>query len=198
MTYFQTHFNTPVEARLEDLNPQNLIIFSIISNLLVPTDNHRINANKMELYLFYCFLEKIRIDFGFVMCKFLLKISTDSRRKLFYEKFLTPIFAHFKIRFTGKSPKKSASTVFSKAYFERKYLKFFMVNGATRKLFWSLGERIIMKHLSPLGLLEISPCMSHPSLSILEGQPLSPLHLTLRSFFCLRTSNNTSYSLKMI
>ena len=59
MTYFQSHFNTPAEARLEDLSPQNLIIFTIISNLLVPTDGHRTDANKMELYLFYCFLEKI-------------------------------------------------------------------------------------------------------------------------------------------
>ena len=59
------------------------------------------------------------------MCKFLLKISSDSRRKLSYEKFLTPIFNHFEIPFTGKSPKESASTVFSKAYFERKNLKFF-------------------------------------------------------------------------
>ncbi|CDP19765.1 unnamed protein product [Coffea canephora] len=125
MSYFQTHFNTPAEARLEDLKPQNLIIFSIISNLLVPTDGHRTDANKMELYLFYCFLEKIRIDFGFVMCKFLLKISTDSYKKLSYGKFLTPIFAHFKIPFTGKSPNESASTIFSKTYFERKNLRFF-------------------------------------------------------------------------
>nr|XP_027127763.1 nucleolar and coiled-body phosphoprotein 1-like [Coffea arabica] len=56
---------------------------------------------------------------------FLLKISTDSRRKLSYGKFLTPIFAHFEIPFSEKSPKDSASTVFSKAYFERKNLKFF-------------------------------------------------------------------------
>ena len=53
MTYFQTHFHTSVEAKLEDLTPQNLIIFTVISNLLVPTDGHRIDANKMELYLFY-------------------------------------------------------------------------------------------------------------------------------------------------
>ena len=119
LTYFQTHFNTPAEAKLEDLSPQNLIILSIISNLLVPTDDYRTDANKMELYLFYCFLEKIRIDFGFVICKFLLKINTDSRRKLFYGKFLIPIFAHFNIPFTGVSPKESASTIFSKAYFER-------------------------------------------------------------------------------
>ena len=125
MTYFRTHFNTPAEARLEDLSPQNLIIFTIVSNLLVPTDGHRTDANKMELYLFYCFVEKIRINFGFGMCKFLLNISTDSRRKLSYEKFLTPIFAHLEIPFTGKSPRDSASTVFSKAYFERKNLKFF-------------------------------------------------------------------------
>ncbi|XP_027173728.1 nucleolar and coiled-body phosphoprotein 1-like [Coffea eugenioides] len=56
---------------------------------------------------------------------FLLKISTDSRRKLSYGKFLTPIFAHFEIPFSEKSPKDSASTVFSKAYFERKNLRFF-------------------------------------------------------------------------
>ena len=55
MTYFQTHFNTPTEAKLEDLSPQNLIIFLIISNLLVPTNGHRTDANKMELYLFYYF-----------------------------------------------------------------------------------------------------------------------------------------------
>ena len=61
MTYFQSHFNTPAEARLEDLSPQNLIIFTIISNLLVPTDGHRTDANKMELYLFYCFLEKFEL-----------------------------------------------------------------------------------------------------------------------------------------
>ena len=97
----------------------------MILNQLVPTDGLRIDVNKIELYLFYCFLEKLRIDFGFVMCKFLLKISTDSHRKLSYEKFLTPIFAHFKIPFTRVSPKASASTVFSKAYFERKNLKFF-------------------------------------------------------------------------
>ena len=59
MTYFQSHFNTPVEARLEDLSPQNLIGFTIILNLLDPTDGHRTDANKMKLYLFYCFLEKI-------------------------------------------------------------------------------------------------------------------------------------------
>ena len=69
MTYFQTHFNTPADVKLEDLNPQNLIIFTIISNLLVSTNGHRIDANKMEFYLFYCFVEKVRIDFGFVMCK---------------------------------------------------------------------------------------------------------------------------------
>ncbi|XP_027168756.1 nucleolar and coiled-body phosphoprotein 1-like [Coffea eugenioides] len=56
---------------------------------------------------------------------FLLKISTDSRRKLSYGRFLTPIFAHFEIPFSGKSPKDSASSVFSKAYFERKNLTFF-------------------------------------------------------------------------
>ena len=31
MTYFQTHFNTSAEIRLEHLNSQNLIIFIIIS-----------------------------------------------------------------------------------------------------------------------------------------------------------------------
>nr|XP_027090373.1 nucleolar and coiled-body phosphoprotein 1-like [Coffea arabica] len=55
---------------------------------------------------------------------FLLKISTDSRRKLSYGRFLTPIFTHFEIPFSGKSPKDSASSVFSKAYFERKNLRF--------------------------------------------------------------------------
>ena len=81
ITYLQTLFNTPAKARLEDLISSNLIIFIIISNLLVPTDGRRSDANKMKLYLFYCFLEKVRIDFGFVMCKFLLKISTDSHKK---------------------------------------------------------------------------------------------------------------------
>ena len=59
MTYFHTRFNTPAEAKLEDFSPQNLIIFTIISNLLVPTNGHRTYANKMKLYLFYCFPEKI-------------------------------------------------------------------------------------------------------------------------------------------
>ena len=58
MTYFQTQFHTPAEAKLEDFSSQNLIIFTIISNLLVPTVGHRTDANKMEIYLFYCFLEK--------------------------------------------------------------------------------------------------------------------------------------------
>ena len=38
---------------------------------------------------------------------------------------LTSIFAHFKIPFTGVSQKMSTSTIFSKAYFERKNLRFF-------------------------------------------------------------------------
>ena len=59
------------------------------------------------------------------MCKFLLKICTDSGRKLSYGKFLTPMFVHFKIPFTGVSPKDNASTIFSKAYFERKIWRFF-------------------------------------------------------------------------
>ena len=62
MAYFQNHFNTPAEAKLENFSSQNLIIFTIISNSLVPTDGHRTDANKIELYLFYCFVEKIRID----------------------------------------------------------------------------------------------------------------------------------------
>ena len=78
MTYFHTRFNTPVEAKLEDLSSQNLIIF----NMLVSIDGHKTDTNKMKLYLFYLCVEKIRIDFGFVMCKFLFKLSTDSRRKL--------------------------------------------------------------------------------------------------------------------
>ena len=53
MNNYQTHFNTPAETKLEDLNAQNLIIFSIISNLLVPSDGHRTDANKTEFYLFY-------------------------------------------------------------------------------------------------------------------------------------------------
>ncbi|XP_027171740.1 nucleolar and coiled-body phosphoprotein 1-like [Coffea eugenioides] len=53
------------------------------------------------------------------------RFDTDSRRKLSYGRFLTPIFAHFEIPFSGKSPKDSVSSVFSKAYFERKNLKFF-------------------------------------------------------------------------
>ena len=56
MTYFQTHFNTLTEVKLEDLSSQNLIIFSIISNLLVPTD--RTDANKMKPYLFIAFLKR--------------------------------------------------------------------------------------------------------------------------------------------
>ena len=122
VTYFQKHFNTPAEAKLEDFNPQNLIIFT---NLLVPTDGHRTNANKIELYLFYCFVEKVQIDFDFVMFIFLLKISTDSHRKLSYGKFLILIFAYFKISFTRVSPKENASSIFSKAYFERKSIRLF-------------------------------------------------------------------------
>ncbi|XP_027166245.1 nucleolar and coiled-body phosphoprotein 1-like [Coffea eugenioides] len=53
------------------------------------------------------------------------RFDTDSRRKLSYDRFLTPIFAHFEIPFSGKSPKDSASSVFSKPYFERKNPKFF-------------------------------------------------------------------------
>ena len=125
MTYFHTRFNTPAEAKWGDLSSQNLIIFTIIFNRLVPTDGHRTDANKMELYLFYCFVEKIRIDFNFIMCKFLVKFSTDSSRKLSYGKFLTLIFAHFKIPFAGVSPKETSSSVFTKPYFERKNIRFF-------------------------------------------------------------------------
>ena len=100
---------------------------------MVPTDGHRIDANKKELYLFYYFVEKIKIDFGFVICKFLLKLSTDSHRKLSYGKFLTPIFAHFKIPFTGVSPKENSSFAFTKAYFKRKSIRFFMAIGVIRK-----------------------------------------------------------------
>ena len=52
MTYHR--FNTPIEAKLEDFSPQNLNIFTIISNLLVPTDGHRTDTNKMELVLLLC------------------------------------------------------------------------------------------------------------------------------------------------
>ena len=87
MTYFHTCFNTPVETKLEDLSSQNLIIFTIISNLLAPIDGHRTDANKMKLYLFYCFVEKIRIDFGLVMYKFYSKLLLTAVRNFLMESF---------------------------------------------------------------------------------------------------------------
>ena len=118
VSYFKKTFFAPADAKLNDLTPVNLIAFSIISNLLVPTDGHRTDANKMELYLFYCFREKIRIDFGFVMCKFLLRYATDSRRKLSYGKFLQKVFEFYKVPILGVCPKETSSSTFTKAYFE--------------------------------------------------------------------------------
>ena len=55
----------------------------------------------------------------------MLKFNTDSHRKLSYGKILTPIFTHFKIPFTGVSPKENSSSIFTKSYFERKSIRFF-------------------------------------------------------------------------
>ena len=124
MTYFKTHFNTPAETKLDDLDPIHFIIVTIIFNLLVPTNDHRTNANKMEFYLLYCVIKKICIDFGFVMCRFLLRLSTNTHRKLSYIKFLKLIFKHFNVPFTGSSPKENFTCFFTKNYFKRKNIKF--------------------------------------------------------------------------
>ena len=117
ITYFHTRFNTPAEIKLEDLSPQNLIIFTIISNLLVPTDGHRTDANKMKLYLFYCFVENVRIDFGFVMYKFLFKLSTDSHRQLSYEKIFYSNFCSLQNSFHWSISKRNLFLCFHQSIF---------------------------------------------------------------------------------
>ena len=84
MKYFKTSFKTPNESNLSELDPLQQILFTMVSNLLVSTNGHCTDTNKMELYLFYYFMEKIRVDFGFIICHFMNKIRTDTKRKLSY------------------------------------------------------------------------------------------------------------------
>ena len=62
MKYFKTNFTSPNEADWNDFIPIQQILFLMIGNLLIFRSGHRTDANKMELYLFYYFIERIRVD----------------------------------------------------------------------------------------------------------------------------------------
>ena len=113
MKYFKTSFKTPNESNLSELDPLQQILFTMVSNLLVSTNGHCTDTNKMELYLFYYFMEKIRVDFDFILCH----AKTDTRRKLSYAKFLTLIFKHFNLPFLDEPSKEKSTHFFTKSHF---------------------------------------------------------------------------------
>ena len=109
------------------------------------------------------------------MCKFLLKIITDSYRKLSYGKFLTPIFAHLKISFTGKSPRESTSTVFFKAYFKRKNMKFFYGK-------WCHKETVLESRRKNLHDTSVSPKTSRDQSKFVSPFTIHPRRLANKPF----------------
>ena len=125
LSYLKTQFSMPSEVDLSELQPLHSILLTMVGNLLALTNDHMTNTNKIELYLFYCFMENIRIDFGFIMYLFMNKVSTDTRQKLPYEKFMTSNFNHFNIPLIGQPSKERFIHFFNKNYFERKNLNFF-------------------------------------------------------------------------
>lgn len=125
MKYIQTSFTAPNQTDLSELDSLQQILFTMVSNLLVPTDDHHTDANNMELYLFYYFMEKIRFDFGFIIYHLMNKIKTNARGKLSYAKFITPVFKHFSITFISELSKENSTHFFTKSYFEHKNVKFF-------------------------------------------------------------------------
>lgn len=86
-TFFKVPFSSGAQAKPSSLDTMHCIIFAITCDLLTPTFGHREEPNRMNLYLFYCVMKEIPIDFGFLMCKYILSCVNDTCRNIPFEKF---------------------------------------------------------------------------------------------------------------
>ncbi|KAL3527733.1 hypothetical protein ACH5RR_012389 [Cinchona calisaya] len=112
---FNINFKQASEAKTTLLTPELNILYTLVTNLLLPTDGHRTELGKMQLYLIFCVFKGIPLDFGYLFCSLWKLFLTDTRKNIPFGKFLTKIFDFLDVPFSGN---KQFPPYFNKSYIE--------------------------------------------------------------------------------
>ncbi|KAL3519118.1 hypothetical protein ACH5RR_021707 [Cinchona calisaya] len=97
---FNIYFKQVSEAKTTLLAPKLNILYTLVTNMLLPTDGHRTKPGKIQLYLFVCVFKGIPLDFGYLFCSLWELFLTDTRRNIPFGKFLNKIFDFLNIPFS--------------------------------------------------------------------------------------------------
>ncbi|KAL3524964.1 hypothetical protein ACH5RR_013336 [Cinchona calisaya] len=129
---FNIHFKQASEAKTTLLAPELNILYTLVTNLLLPTERHRTEPGKIQLYLFFCVFKGIPLDFGYLFCSLWELFLADTRRNIPFGKIFTKIFNFLNIPFSGN---KQYPPYFNKSYIECKGLRFFNDQWLTKAAF---------------------------------------------------------------
>ena len=94
----------------------------------------------------------MRIDFGFIICRFINKVGIDSCRKLLYAKFFTSIFDILTLLSLANLQKK-VHPFFTKTILKEKISNSLLGHGTTKRLWLTVDLNELMIHFPlPLAL----------------------------------------------
>ncbi|KAL3534605.1 hypothetical protein ACH5RR_003066 [Cinchona calisaya] len=112
---FNINFKQASEAKTTLLTPELNILYTLVTNLLLPTDGYRTKPEKMQLYLFFCVFKGIPFDFRYFFYFLWELFLTDTRRNIPFGKFLTKIFDFLDVPFSSN---KQFPSYFNKSYID--------------------------------------------------------------------------------